>query len=237
MGAAESSQKSERVRAGVLIKLSEELDKSLSEISHEVDFVSSDRNNPITEQLAESMEFISERVKKAKIAVDGLQFMYDVQQSKKMVTVSIVDLTSQAATRFQALADENSVNLILEIPDEPIFVLADIDQIGQVFDTLIHNAIRVSQSKDVEISVRQDKVGNPHVTIRDSGPGIPKSTVPKVFDPFFTLEQYNFEDQEQVGVSLALISEIIKTHGGKMWVESRLEVGSIFHFTLKPAIK
>jgi len=236
MGAAESSQKSEKVRADVLSKLSEELDTALSEISHEVEFVTGDRNNPITEQQAESMRFINERIQRAKIAVDGLHFMYDAQKSKNMVAVSIGDLTRQAASRFQDLADEKSVNFVLDVPDEPIFVMADVDQIGQVFDSLLTNAIWVSSGSDVEVCLRQDKVGSPHVTIRDSGPGIPEDTIPKVFDPFFALEQYKTEDQDHIGVSLALVNEMLKAHGGKMWVESRLDVGSIFHFTLKLAV-
>jgi signal transduction histidine kinase len=85
------------------------------------------------------------------------------------------------------------------------------------------------------LRIRKDNAGKPQVSVQDTGPGIPVEHQQNIFNPFFKLEPSNSENLDNLGIGLALGKEILKAHGGEIWVESRLGEGSIFHFVLKAA--
>jgi FixJ family two-component response regulator len=236
IGEFETSRKGSRLRSEILSKLIKEMDSSLSEVIHKLDSMANDRENPIIGPQADSLNFINEHTKRAQIAVDGFRYLYEGHDSSNMSLQDIVELANQSTERLQSVANEYSVEIVKKIPKKPVFSLVDSDQIEKVFDSLIMNAIKVSSGGFVELSILQDKMGNPHVTIRDTGPGIPEDTISKIFDPFF-MEVYDVDEvQDHKLPSFAIVQEMVKAHGGKMWVESRLNIGTIFHFTLKPAV-
>jgi signal transduction histidine kinase len=73
---------------------------------------------------------------------------------------------------------------------------------------------------------------NARVCVRDEGMGIRESDIPKLFDRYYRVENENMFSIGGFGIGLYLCDEIIKRHGGKVWVKSELGKGSTFFFSI-----
>jgi signal transduction histidine kinase/DNA-binding response OmpR family regulator len=232
---AETSREKEKINAEVLQSVSKILETPLNVVAEEIEVFARNLETPINQQQIRSIESIRANLHRAMMVVDGLNLLENANKSPNLVTVSLVDLAQQAISHFEKKAKEKSITLEKEFPPEPIFVLADIDQVSQVFNALLSNAIRVSPNRQVVIKIQQDKDGHPHVYVKDSGPGISRENQTKIFQPFFKVDPYQPDDQDHLGIGLSLSKEIIRAHGGELRVESQLGQGSTLHFTLKSA--
>jgi len=235
MDVKEASLESDRVKSEVFRKINEELKTPLAMISHEVSVLTQDQKHILSSQQMGSVRLINEQLHRTMTAAEGLSLLQKVQRPKNMVTVNLVDLARQAISRYQEYADDNNITLNLDVIEGQLFVIADVDQIHQTFDIILSNAFRVSTNGRVVLGVSEDIVGNPHISIKDSGPGISESDQARIFLPFNKIEQSGPEGLDHIGIGLALAKEIIQAHGGQIWVVSTLGAGSIFHFKLKPA--
>ncbi|OIO10851.1 MAG: hypothetical protein AUJ52_03390 [Elusimicrobia bacterium CG1_02_63_36] len=108
-----------------------------------------------------------------------------------------------------------------EIDPEPVWVLADPDQVTDVFDNLLSNAIKFSpeQSK-VCIELLLHAGREAWVRIRDEGRGIPPASLPHLFEGFFHTDSELTRDMGGLGIGLALTRQIIELHGGRIWLDS-----------------
>lgn len=112
---------------------------------------------------------------------------------------------------------------------------ADTTALGQIFANLIDNALKyLDPARPGEIRVEgqlQDGVAS--FTVRDNGSGIPPSAKRRLFQVF---QRFHPQLAQGDGMGLAIVKRAVERHGGKIWVESEVGVGSAFHFTLpKPA--
>lgn len=113
-----------------------------------------------------------------------------------------------------------------------IQVYADKEKIAQVFQNLLSNAIKYSSSTDV-IIVHSKKVGNClQVVVEDQGIGIRAADQEKIFDRFYRVEGENEKTVKGYGMGLYLSKQIIKQHKGDIWLESEVNNGCKFYFTL-----
>lgn len=113
-------------------------------------------------------------------------------------------------------------------------IFADKDRIVQVLQNLLTNAVKYSSAKS-QIVVRMKKnAAELIVSVEDKGPGISKGDQKYIFTRFFRTNDSSKSKQAVSGMGLGLYiaSEIVKRHGGKLWVESGVGKGSVFTFTL-----
>jgi signal transduction histidine kinase len=83
----------------------------------------------------------------------------------------------------------------------------------------------------VEIRVRP-LTGAVAISVVDTGVGIPKEDLNRVFDPFYQVESHLTRHHEGLGLGLAIARQVVRQHGGRIWAESVLGQGSRFIFTL-----
>ena len=120
-------------------------------------------------------------------------------------------------------------------PVETAWVNADKDKIGQVINNFISNALKYSpMGTEVRVSCISDQHGSV-VSVRDEGMGIEESDIAHLFERYYRVEKHDTKSIAGFGIGLYLCAEIIKRHNGKIWVESEVKKGSIFHFSL-PAV-
>ncbi len=131
-------------------------------------------------------------------------------------------------------AEQREISLQNDLtPDGPM-VMADFDQLVQVFRNLLENAVRYSSPGgkiEVFSSVQDGKVT---IGISDSGPGIPRHDQQRIFERFFRVERYRGKGSGSTGLGLAICRHIVRNHGGTIWVESPrkgMSSGSTFFFT------
>jgi signal transduction histidine kinase len=130
------------------------------------------------------------------------------------------------------LAKSKSIELILDLePNLPV-VMMDPDRVSQVVNNLITNAIKFSYPNTV-ITLRARRTGNEvAIAVQDQGQGIPEKDLGKMFTDFGRTSVRPTAGEKSTGLGLAIVKRMVEAHGGRIWVESQVGVGSTFTFTL-----
>ncbi|WP_461451350.1 PAS domain S-box protein [Mucilaginibacter sp.] len=111
-------------------------------------------------------------------------------------------------------------------------VYADQDKIGSVISNLLSNAVKYSErgtTINVNCSVENNQA---IVSVKDTGLGIKPQDIDKIFDRYYRIENNNTRHISGFGIGLYLSAEIVQRHNGKIWVESEIDKGSTFYFSL-----
>lgn len=129
-------------------------------------------------------------------------------------------------------AEAKGIELRLELPDELPKVRMDPRRIDQVMSNLISNAIKFShRGTRVVLSARRE-AEMVAVSVRDHGQGIPASEQSRIFTEFGRASVRPTAGEKSTGLGLAIVRRIVEAHGGRVWVESEVGVGSSFSLTL-----
>jgi len=126
----------------------------------------------------------------------------------------------------------SSRNIDFELKLKAVRLMADYDQLNQVWTNLLTNSIKFSNDGDtIEISMQQDAH---HVSVRvtDTGIGISLEDQKRVFERFFKADRSHSRKYEGSGMGLAIVKQIVSLHQGDILVESELGQGTTFIVTL-----
>jgi signal transduction histidine kinase len=119
---------------------------------------------------------------------------------------------------------KRKIKIEREIPGDPLWVLADPEQLRDVFDNLMSNAVKFSpESSTVSIFLKIHSGREAWVRIKDEGRGIPPESLPRLFDSFYHTDSELTRDMGGLGIGLALTRQIIEMHGGRIWLDSEGE--------------
>jgi NtrC-family two-component system sensor histidine kinase KinB len=144
--------------------------------------------------------------------------------------VSIGLLVDKAIKIFEHQALENGIRLGQKVPDGLPDVNADANKITWILTNLIANAFRYT-SEGGHIDLIAERAGSHvQISVRDDGEGIPPEYQSKIFDKFVQIKSE--KSVAGSGLGLAISKEIVRAHGGTIWLESTLGKGSTFTFTL-----
>ena len=125
-----------------------------------------------------------------------------------------------------------SVGLKLEIQPQPLRLHVEVDAILQALTNLLSNAIKFSNpGSTVRLECREAD-GSAQFRVRDQGPGIPREKLESIFGRFQPVDASDSRRRGGTGLGLSICRHIVERHGGKIWVESELGLGSTFVFTL-----
>lgn len=147
---------------------------------------------------------------------------------------SAAAMIAEAVEALQPWARTKNLKLAARLPEPDLTVMADNARIVQVLTNLISNAIKASSrngSVTVAASSAEHDGRSVVFAVRDTGCGIPKEYRKKIFEKFVQLGGAA-ASREGVGLGLSIVNELVKLHGGTVWVESEKDKGSTFYFTL-----
>ncbi|GAB4497268.1 MAG: hypothetical protein OHK0052_08570 [Anaerolineales bacterium] len=139
-------------------------------------------------------------------------------------------LLHSAYERLELQATRANLTLTLDCPENLPNVLCDPPRVQQVIVNLLHNAIKFTPSGG-NVSLRAwEEDGFVRFCVRDSGIGIPKEDLPRIFERFYKADRAR--SGGGTGLGLAIARHLVEAHGGKIWAESRQGEGSVFCFSL-----
>jgi signal transduction histidine kinase len=148
-----------------------------------------------------------------------------------MEELQLTRLVDDAAASVRPFAKEKKLTLRKLLPEKLPPIRGDPVRITQVLTNLLNNAIKFTDKGSV--TIRAAKKGDSVlVQVSDTGVGIRREDLPKLFTKFFQADTLGRRRYGGTGLGLAICKEIIKAHGGNIWVKSRLGRGSTFSFTL-----
>lgn len=148
-----------------------------------------------------------------------------------MELIPMEGIIRQASAATSSLFEQKSLPLKLDIEEDLPLLNADKDRLVQVMINLISNAVKFTDEGGVKINAFRQN-GSIVVGVKDSGIGISKEDLPKVFEKFKQVGDTLTDKPKGTGLGLPICKEIIEHHKGDIWVESEFGEGSSFMFSI-----
>jgi hypothetical protein len=127
------------------------------------------------------------------------------------------------------------VSLSVTLPPEPVRIWHDPQRIGQVVSNLVGNALKFTPRRgSVFVELRATDSGGAEIEVRDTGVGIDRAELPRIFDRFFRGSRSNEARGSGSGLGLAIVKSVVDMHSGRISVESRVGYGTRFVVSLPP---
>jgi signal transduction histidine kinase len=174
----------------------------------------------------------------ARIGIRNILEIYKMEEGTLKLqekTIPLGRLIETAVKQFEILARQESIDLIVEIPANPISIQVDDQLFLQVLINILHNGIKYTlRGGKITLGVEKQQEGEVFIKIQDTGIGIPKEYVSRIFDKFVQVESQKKEGDISIGLGLYFCKLTMEAHGGRIWAESQEGKGSIFYLTIPP---
>lgn len=227
-------KKLDKVRANFIATISHEFKTPLASIIMGTSMILEERMGILNEEQRSVLNTINEDETRLSNLVNELLQLSKLESDRAIFNFepcSIEGIAETSIKQFFEQAQKKEVALYSDIDDKLPKVEADFEKITWVINNLIANAIKYTNAGD-EICIKARVEENQmFVSVRDTGYGIPPEYLDKIFDKFIQIKGQDSEIRG-TGLGLVIVKEIIEAHKGRVWCESKLDVGSTFTFTL-----
>ncbi len=142
------------------------------------------------------------------------------------------ELAQDAVLKLKPKADEAGVTLVVEGPRDLPLVRGDIGLVERVLTNLIENAVSFTPAGGSVRVALSPRDGGVRVSVIDTGAGIEPEDLPHIFERFYRADRSRDRSHGGAGLGLAIAREIVELHGSALQVESRVNEGTRFSFTL-----
>lgn len=235
--ALKKAEESKKLKEFFLAQISHEIRSPLNVIVGYSDILKEelkDIDNPGLEGILRSIKNNSKRLYRT---FDLLLNMSQIQAGKYELHTEKIDLfylLSSIHFEYSSLAEEKNIDFILnDCIGAPIFIYADHYSITQVFVNLVDNAIKYTNTGSIEIKITRTNENDICTEIIDTGKGISKEYIDKLFEPF-TQEDMGYTRRfDGTGLGLAIVKRFVELNKGQIFVESELNKGTTFKVILK----
>ena len=149
--------------------------------------------------------------------------------------LNVEDYFSDCAEELGLEMETRGIELVYaNYVEKDVQVIADGEQIRRVIHNIVSNAIKYMEKPRGIIQIRVKDVGDfIQVEIEDNGKGIAAKDLPYIFDRFYRTDVSRNSSKGGSGIGLSIVKKIMEDHGGKVWVTSRLGIGTIMYFVLR----
>jgi two-component system sensor histidine kinase VicK len=172
------------------------------------------------------------QVRKMTVMINGFLNVSRLESGKINIEKQLFDMSEMVAEIEEETIAMISTHQFIFHPVESVYVTADKDKIAQVLSNLISNAVKYSTAGTL-IKVSCAAVNNnAQISVTDEGAGIHEQDIDRIFERYSRIQTDHNQHISGFGIGLYLSKEIIKRHGGKIWVESKSGIGSTFYFSL-----
>ena len=222
----------ERLKSEFVMAASHELRTPLTSIGMSIDLLLENSGQNLNVRQTELLQVAHEEINRLRALVNDLLDLSKIETGKidlDLETVDVHQLIERADSVLLRQIEEKNVIVVYNVADNLPPIKVDANKISWVLTNLVANAVRLVP-KGGHILVSARLIGKRmHISVRDDGPGIPLEYQSKIFQKFV---QVKGAESGGTGLGLAICKEIIRAHGGAIWVESTLGQGSTFIFTL-----
>lgn len=225
----------DRLKSEFMATVSHEFRTPLTSINMSVDILKQEivgKLNKEQKDLIQSTKQDAERLTKLVRELLELSKLESGKFQLRREPVAINDLIEDTIKPILLPMKEKSVELKLKLGDNIPKIIGDYQQLGWVISNLVNNALKYS-SKGGLIEISTVLSGNKIiVNVSDTGKGISSENIAKIFDKFVQVKESMETTPGSVGLGLAIAKEIVDGYGGEISVESEVDKGSVFKFTI-----
>jgi two-component system phosphate regulon sensor histidine kinase PhoR len=233
-------EKLERIRKDFVINVSHELrtplasiqgytetllDGALHDSEHNVRFLTIIRQN--AERLG---RLIADLMTLSRIELKTQRF--------QLASYYVNGLITESVDSIQPMAEKKDISISTELAPAEAEVFCDAEAVHQILGNLLDNAVKyTSPGGSITVgAVRPPPASGGHEAVeffvRDSGIGIPKEDLPRLFERFYRVDKARSRELGGTGLGLSIVKHLVRAMGGEVRVESQVNAGSTFSFTL-----
>ncbi|MBQ0909163.1 HAMP domain-containing histidine kinase [Flavobacterium sp. F-328] len=204
--------------------VSHDLKAPLRNIDTLINWFIEDNKEMMNESNLKSMQLMLSNVEKMDLLIKGILNYSEVQNKDSLTRWIDLNLILEDITRLYS-EEHITIKFDTILP----LVWGNDVRFMQLFQNLIQNAIKYNNKQHIDITIgHTEEVDFYHFYVKDNGVGIPEKYQSKVFDIFFKLENTNSSS----GIGLSIVKKIVEFYDGTIWLESQLEGGTTFYFTI-----
>jgi len=223
-------RRSEQMRADFVANASHELRTPLAAVSGFIDTLRGHAKDD--EQARENfLEIMSAQASRMSRLIDDLLSLTRIELNEHVPPqgkVEVEGLVREAAAALEPLARAERITITIAARNKPVPVTGERDELMQLFQNLIHNAIKYGRDGGhvwITLDRTADQVS---VAIKDDGEGIPAIAVPRLTERFYRVDVKRSRERGGTGLGLAIVKHIVSRHQGRLTIESKQGEGSTF---------
>lgn len=236
--AYEELKESDRLKDELVQNVSHELRTPLTFVKGYVDLLMDGDKGLLTAEQQEYLQIVSDKTDDITRIIEDIITLQRIDSGNlQLEKMSMAELLQTAVTSHRIVADKKGLSIVCTIPPgQKGFVRIDKGRMNQVLDNLIGNAFKFSpDGGTIRLSMTENKE-DVLVSVVDEGIGMPAEKHQRIFERFYQIDGSSRRRFGGTGIGLAIVKRIIDAHEGRIWVESELNKGSAFLFTL-PIVK
>ena len=202
------------------------LPMSFAVMQLQIDLYNSSKHPNNDTSAQQTISMITEQTERLSKMVRTLLDMSELQTIARDEEIAISALVEEVLADLEPLAQEKGINLI-EKCDNVLLMGSDI-LIYRLVYNLVENAIKYNFSGGTVTVNATQQNSQLHLTVEDTGNGIPEELKERIFEPFFRLDKSRSRELGGVGLGLALVREIVRVHNGSILVKNNANSGTTF---------
>lgn len=195
-----------------------------------------------SDKVKENARLIQRSAKKLNMLADQLLDLARIEAGMMKLRTSrqnLLTILKEIINSFQSFAESKNISLKFNPEQKEIYVYLDRDKIEKIMSNILSNAFKFTpQGGEVEVAINfstfpafaNEELNRDflEISILDTGIGIPKKQLDKIFDRFYQVDNIHYRDYQGTGIGLSLTKELVELHKGKILVESEEGKGSAF---------
>jgi two-component system phosphate regulon sensor histidine kinase PhoR len=244
-----SLKRAEQARADFIANASHELRTPLAAVSGFIDTLRGHARDDVAAR-GRFLDIMSVEAQRMRRLIDDLLSLTRIELNEHVPPAGEVDLGSvvrDAAATLGPLAEADGVSIEIDEPVSLPAVIGERDELIQVFQNLIHNAIKYGKpGGHVRIALSLEPNPPPtygrrspgavlRAVVRDDGEGIPREAIPRLTERFYRVDMKRSRERGGTGLGLAIVKHIVNRHQGKLQIDSQVGEGSTITLLLPVA--
>lgn len=231
----EALEELNRVKSDFISVVSHELRTPLAVMKEAVMLILDEVAGSINDKQREVLLKAKDNAERLNRIIGELLDISRIENNRLKLHYSLVNMNAllrDSAEFFQKQAQVRGISLEYVMPQKDTNIFIDAERVNQVITNLINNAIKFTEEGGeikVELKLLENKV---RLGVIDNGAGISKEDLPRIFHKFVQVSKISSAERKGLGLGLSIAKDLVAKHGGELWAESRLGVGSKFYFTL-----
>jgi two-component system phosphate regulon sensor histidine kinase PhoR len=230
-------RRSEQMRADFIANASHELRTPLAAVTG---FIETLRGHAKEDEVARDqfLDIMGAEAARMRRLIEDLMSLTRIEMNEHVKPegrIGLEGVVRQAANALKPLAAQDGITVMVECQPALPLVVGEHDELVQLFQNLIHNAIKYGRDNGkVEVSLGQQDT-QVVVAVKDDGEGIAQSAIPRLTERFYRVDVKRSRERGGTGLGLAIVKHIVNRHQGRLSIESKPGIGSTFTVFLPAA--
>ncbi len=224
----------DRLKSEFMANMSHELRTPLNAIIGFSAMLLDDLGDMLSEEQQDDLEAINESGYHLLNLINDVLDLAKIEAGRMELSKETLDLrevVNNAMTTAQALIGQKPVTIVIQLPPNLPPLVADHTRLQQVILNLVSNAIKFTEKGTITLQATvQD--GEIVISVSDTGIGIAAEDLPIIFEEFRQVDGSSHRRYGGTGLGLPITKKLVEMHGGRIWVESQVGVGSTFYVAL-----